>query len=131
MRALCRTAAAVAIATAVAMPALGARPATPRERANILPTNYSKAKRCWPAAAVNVSTVARGWALLSSTPEAAANPPLGCPVGNGWRLIYRFPNGKWWRVTDGGEEAPCWLTGVRVARDLLPGAPCARQPPPF
>lgn len=80
-------------------------------------------RRCDAAARVRVSTVNRRYAVWTQDSRRAERIG-GCAVGDGYVILRFQPNGRWRIRTQGSGGAPCSVTGVRIAKDLLPGLPC-------
>ena len=80
-------------------------------------------RRCGAASVGRVSTVDRRYALWTQDNRRAARIG-GCVVGDGYIVLRLQPNGRWRIRAQGSGTAPCSVTGVRIARDLLPGLPC-------
>ena len=121
---------ALLAALLVAGAAMAARPPTKAERRAII--NAVRAgnefvgaapRRCDAAARVRVSTVDRRYAVWTQDNRRAERIG-GCVVGDGYIILRFQPNGRWRIRTQGSGGAPCSVTGVRIAKDLLPGLPC-------
>jgi hypothetical protein len=111
---------------------LASRAPTAGERAGIVagvragnPFIRKAPARCDRAAVVRVSTVDRRYALWTQDNALAARISKRCAIGDGYILMRLQPNGKWRiRSQEAFDHAPCRITGVRIARDLVPGLPC-------
>ena len=121
---------ALLAALLVAAAAMAARAPTKAERKAII--NAVRAgnefvgaapRRCDAASVVRVSTVDRRYAVWTQNNRRAARIG-GCVVGDGYIVLRFQPNGRWRIRTQGSGAAPCSVTGVRIAKDLLPGLPC-------
>jgi hypothetical protein len=121
---------------AVAFPAAAgaARAASAAERAAIISAVRAantavggSPARCDRTSVVRVSTVDGRFARWSQNGRLATS--LRCPVGDGYIVLQRRGPGRWAeRSEEAFDTAPCSIVGARVARDLVPGLPCDRDP---